>query len=107
MTTYGAERKLDNVIAAIDDTLDSIIKYPRMCGNAQGIELEFITLLSLREVALGREETLAMNRRWMAYVDECFPDGPMVFYLAARKLWNEDLVEFVSHFRIFRGRLGL
>lgn len=102
-----AETKLANVISAIDETLDCIIKYPRMCGDAQGIEFEFLTLLSLKEVALGRENEIAIHKRWMVYVDVCFPTGPMVFYLAGRKEWPEDLVEFVSHFRIFRGRLGL
>ena len=109
MTTYGAERKLDNVIGAIDEILDGIIARPRMWGNAMSLELEFITLLELKEVALGRESSpeIYMKDRWMKFVDECFPDGPMVFFLAGRKQWPEDLVEFVSHLRIFREQLGL
>lgn len=102
-----AETKLANVILHLDETMDCIIKYPRMCGNAQGIELEFLTLLSLKEVALGRESEIAVHKRWIVYIDICFPNGPKICYLSGRKEWPEDLVEFASHLRLFREQLGL
>jgi hypothetical protein len=105
----SAETRLSNVLFAINDTLDGMIARPRMYGNAQTLEMEFITLLDIKEVALGiNQDAPYMKDRWMQFVDEIYPKGPRILFLSGRREWvGDDFLELAAHFKEFRRRFAL
>jgi len=107
-----AEQILNEVLGEIDGTLDGMCARPRMYGNAQILEFQFLTLLNLKAIALGRGNEFQttqdlIHNRWMSFVDEVYKAGPHSLFLSGREEWCGDLVDFVGYFKTFQERLRL
>jgi len=109
--------KLADVLTYVEEVLGGMILRPAMYGTPQSLEFEFLRLLELKEVALGRRtmrEFLPVSHpelilnQWMKFVDEKFQEGPRVFPLTGRRKWtDEDLQELSGYFAEFRTRVDL
>lgn len=96
------------VIQAADETIEGILKRPRMYGSPEAVEFQFLLAVEFKLIALGfgaRFDHREVIDNWIAHVKQTYPK-PSVCYLAGRmgltiESSDEEWEKFVGVMKAF------